>query len=83
MEKSKKQFWTAISVLVGTCIGAGVLGIPYVAAQSGFLIAVGYILFIGGVLILINLYLGEIILRTKGNHQLAGYVEKYFGKKAK
>ena len=73
----------AVSVLVGTCIGAGVLGIPYVAAQSSFLVTLGYVVIIGGIILLVNLYLGEVALRTKGDHQLVGYAEKYLGKKWK
>ncbi len=83
MDGEKRSFVAAVSVLVGTCIGAGVLGIPYVAARSGFWIALAYIILLGGIILLLNLYLGEASLRTKGNHQLTGYAEKYIGKKAK
>ena len=34
-----KKILTGTSILIGTCVGAGVLGIPYVAAQSGFIVA--------------------------------------------
>lgn len=81
--KNNKKFFIAVSVLIGTCIGAGVLGIPYVAAQSGFFVALGYIFLIGFLILIVNLYLGEIALRTKGNHQLIGYAKKYIGKKGK
>ena len=77
------QLLTATSSIAGTCIGAGFLGIPYVAAKSGFLIASAYLIIFSVIILLINLYLGEIILRTKGNHQLTGYAQKYLGKKGK
>jgi len=83
MLKESKKFFAAVAVLVGTCMGAGVLGIPYVASQSGFLVAFAYILFLGLIILFINLYLGEVILRTKGDHQLIGYAKKYLGKKGK
>ena len=79
----KKRFLIAVSILVGTCIGAGVLGIPYVAAQSGFFVAIGYILILGFLILTVNLYLGEISLRTKGNHQLIGYAKRYLGRRGK
>jgi tyrosine-specific transport protein len=82
MKGDTKRFLSATAILVGTCIGAGVLAIPYIAAQSGFFVALAYIVLIGLMLMLINLYLGEVSLRTKGNHQLAGYAEKYLGRKA-
>lgn len=77
----KKVFFTAVSVLVGTCIGAGFLGIPYVASRAGFFSALFYIVVFGLIMLLINIYLGEISLRTKGEHQLAGYSRRYLGKK--
>ncbi|PJE81614.1 hypothetical protein COU58_01565 [Candidatus Pacearchaeota archaeon CG10_big_fil_rev_8_21_14_0_10_32_42] len=80
MEKSTKNFLAACSVIIGTCIGAGILGIPYVASQSGFSIAAFYLIFLGGIILLVNLYLGETALRTKQNHQLVGYAKKYIGK---
>ena len=79
MKPENKKFLVAVSILIGTCIGAGVLGIPYVAAQAGFLVALAYILLIGGIILVVNLYLGEIALRTKGKHQLIGYAKKYLG----
>jgi len=83
MDVNKKRFLTAVSVLVGTTIGAGVLGIPYVAAQVGFFVALAYIILLGLLVFVVNLYFGEIILRTKGDHQIAGYARRYLGKKGK
>ena len=80
MNTKNKTFLAGISILIGTAIGAGVLGIPYVVAKSGFLIGVIHILLIGAIILLTNLYLGEIVLRTKGKHQLGGYAKKYLGK---
>lgn len=81
MNTEQKQLFNAISVIVGTCIGAGFLGIPYVAAQSGFFIALAYMVVFGSIILLINLYFGEIILRTKTDRQMIGYAEKYLGEK--
>ncbi len=75
----EKRFLEAVATLVGTTIGAGVLGIPYVVAQSGLLVGLLHIIIIGTAVILVNLMLGEVVLRTKGNHQLTGYAGKYLG----
>lgn len=83
MKLEKKRFLTAISILIGTAVGAGILGIPYVASKAGFFIALFYIFILGGIILLVNLCLGEVVLRTKEKHQLAGYVQKYLGKNAK
>ena len=82
MNERTKKYVVGSSTLIGMCIGAGVLGIPYVASRAGFLVSVFYLLFIGGMVLLLNLYLGETALRTKRNHQLTGYARKYLGKKA-
>jgi tyrosine-specific transport protein len=79
----KDKFLPAIAVLVGTVVGAGFLGIPYVVSKTGFLIGIISIIFIGIFMMIINLYLGEITLRTKENSQLPGYAKKYIGQKGK
>lgn len=71
------------SVLIGTIIGAGILGLPYVISRSGLILGIFYLLIIGILISLMYLYLGEVCLRTKKIHQLAGYAEKYLGKNAK
>ncbi|MEA3378137.1 MAG: aromatic amino acid transport family protein [Nanoarchaeota archaeon] len=78
-----KNFFGAIATLVGTIIGAGVLGIPYVVAKSGFLVGLVHLLILGFAIVFGNLYIAEVSLRTKKTHQLAGYAEKYLGKKGK
>jgi amino acid permease len=74
-----KKFWATTFTLTGTIIGAGILGLPYVFAKSGFLAGLFWLITIGAVMIFVNLCLGEIALRTKGRHQLAGYAKKYLG----
>jgi len=79
----KKEVYQAIAVLIGVIIGAGVLGMPYVIAKAGFLTGLLVIILLGSAVLLINLSVGEISLRTNGNHQMTGYAEKYLGKKGK
>jgi len=83
METKRRNFFSAVFTLVGTIIGAGVLGLPYVFAQSGFLIGAFWLIFLGVVMTFLNLWIGEITLRTKQIHQLTGYAEKYLGKTAR
>ena len=79
----EERTFVAISALIGTIIGAGFLGIPFVVMQSGFKIGLIHLVFIASIVALITLYLGEIALRTKTNHHLTGYAEKYLGKAGK
>lgn len=75
-----KKFWVVSFTLTGTIIGAGILGLPYVFSQSGFLIGMFWVLFLGAIMIVSNLYLAEVSLRTKSKNQIPGYAEKYLGK---
>jgi len=74
-----KNFFYAVSVLIGTIVGVGIFAIPYVCAQAGMLVGFLYFILIGGAILLLHLFYGEIILRTEGEHRLAGYAEKYLG----
>lgn len=76
----KKHLLEAISTLIGFTIGAGILGIPFVVAKAGFLTGILNILILGILILTLNLYLGEVTLRTKGIHQLTGYAKIYLGK---
>ncbi len=73
------EFLEAVFILVGVTIGAGILGIPYVVSKAGLLIGIIEIIVIGLAILLLNLYIGEIALRTNGRHQLVGYAERYLG----
>ncbi len=77
--KENARLLKATATLTGTVIGAGVLGIPYVVSKTGFVYGSAIIILIGIVFLFLNLFLAEIVLRTKGDHQLSGYMEKYLG----
>ncbi len=79
----KKEFLIGVWTLVGVTVGAGIFGLPYVFYKAGFYTGLAVITFTSLIMILLSLYLGEIILRTKENHQLSGLAEKYLGKKGK
>ena len=81
MNLQNKKYLEASSVLVGACVGAGALGVPYVTSRSGFFITLFYLILLGGIVLLINLYLGETALRTKRDHELTGYAKKYLGRR--
>ena len=76
-----KSTLEAAATLAGCVIGAGILGIPYVVAKAGFLIGIVDIIAIGVLAMFLNLFLGEIVLRTKGTHQLPRYAEIFLNKK--
>jgi len=76
-------FLKALAVFLGTVIGVGIFGLPFVAQKAGFFVALFYFLLMALVVILINLLFGEIILGSKKTHRLPGYVGEYLGEKWK
>lgn len=77
---AKHRFAIATTTLMGTIVGAGILGIPYVIAKTGFLYGLILLIVIGLGCLFLNLFLGEVVLRTKTPHQTPGYASKYLGK---
>ncbi len=79
---NKRQF-QAIAYLTGITIGAGILTLPYVFSQVGIKIGILELIVVWLIVLLITLYLAEIVLRTKGDHEVTGLAERYLGKKGK
>lgn len=77
------KFWFALATIIGTIVGVGIFGIPFALAQSGFLVGLFYLIFIGLLVLFVHLAYLETILRTNEPHRLVGYAAKYFGQRAK
>lgn len=75
----KNKFFNALFMLVGTIIGAGIFGLPYVAAKTGFVATIIYLAILAIIVTLMHLLYGEVVLRTNGKHRLVGYAEIYLG----
>lgn len=74
------KLWRAISLQIGTIIGAGIFGLPYAIAHAGLPLGIFYLGFLSLVCLLVNLAYAEVILRTPGDHQLTGYSRLYLGR---
>ncbi|MEK9158635.1 MAG: aromatic amino acid transport family protein [Patescibacteria group bacterium] len=83
MTNKSLSFFEAVAVLVGSTIGAGILGIPFAVAKVGWLIGVIYLVCLGALLMGLNLMLGEIVARTKQPLQIPGLAAKYLGGRGK
>lgn len=77
----RKNFYYALAILIGTTVGGGIFGLPYVIAKAGLISSFFYFLILGGTVLLVTLFFGEIILSTEEDHRLVGYAKKYLGKK--
>ena len=71
------------SIIIGTIIGAGILGLPFAFMKAGFLTGLLVLIIISLCVIVLALFLGEVTLRTKKNYQLSGYTGIYLGKSIK
>ena len=78
-----KEGFSAIAVLMGTIIGAGILALPFAISKSGFILGALILIVIAMLMTKIYFYLAEIGIKTSGRHQLTGYAQKYLGKKGK
>lgn len=81
MTKDTKKIIFAISTLVGTIVGVGMFGLPYVAAQVGFWPMIIYLCGGAVIVIAISLIYGAVIIGSDGKKRLPGYVKEYFGEK--
>lgn len=75
------KLFAAVATMSGMIVGAGFLGIPYVVAKSGFVIGLIQIILVGFIILVMKLYLGEVMLRTKETHQLPGLARLYLGQR--
>ncbi len=75
----KRGLFVAVTTLLGTMIGAGIFALPFVFSRSGFLLGLLNLIVVGSVMTIVSLYLAEVILRTKGKHQVVGLAARYLG----
>lgn len=81
--KRPREFYESVATLTGGIIGAGILGIPFVATRAGFWTTMLMLVVVGCAMLLIHLMLGEVALRSDECHQLVGYADKYLGAKGR
>jgi len=80
---SVKYSLLAIALLIGTTIGGGIFGLPYVVSKAGIIIGLFYFLILGGAALLVHLFLAETVLRTRKKQRLVGYAKTYLGSRGK
>lgn len=73
----------ATSSLVGTIIGAGIFGVPFVMAEAGFYAGLILFVILTVLMLILHLMYAEVVERAGPGHRLTGYMEMYFGKRAK
>lgn len=79
MHGKKPVFLRSIYPLIGSVIGVGIFGLPYVFAQSGFFVGIIHLIILAVVNGVILLTFGDIVMNTKGHSRYTGIVKKYLG----
>ncbi len=75
-----KNFIYALSVFLGTIIGVGFFALPYITTRVGLWTILFYFLFLGLIVIFLQLLFAEVVMRTKDQRRLPGYARLYLGK---
>ncbi|MFW5888517.1 MAG: aromatic amino acid transport family protein [Patescibacteria group bacterium] len=78
--RERLSIFEAVALIVGSTIGAGILGIPFAISKAGIMIGIAYIVGLGLLMAAINLMVGEVASRTLRNLQIVGLSKKYAGK---
>lgn len=71
--------WEATLLLIGTIIGVGMFGIPFVVREAGFLTGALLLVLLAGAILAVHLAYARIVLATPTVHRLPGYVRLYLG----
>lgn len=83
MAKYPKNYFYALSVMIGCIIGVGIFGLPYLTSKAGILSFLFLLIAIGLIQYLISLMYANLVVITKTYHRLPGYAGIYLGKNAK
>lgn len=78
----KRDTLSAIGLLAGGIIGAGVFSLPYAFVTAGLLTGFFYLAVATGVYLLIHLLYADILIRTPGEHRFVGLARQYLGRGA-
>jgi len=83
LSKQKKAFWIATTTLVGAIVGVGVFGVPYAFSKVGWVLALAYLVALGGIQVLQHLFYAEAGIATVEELRFVGLAEKYLGPRAR
>jgi amino acid permease len=80
MKEDLRAYRSAVLMLVGTIIGVGIFGVPYVFSRVGLLPAAGYLIVLTGVQLLQHLFYAEAAIACPVPLRLVGLVDRYLGR---
>lgn len=81
--KRKSGTWPALATYVGTIVGAGIFGVPYVMSRAGIGVGLLYILVLGLVMICVDLCYAEVVLAVREHSRYPGFAGNLLGRSGK
>lgn len=75
----KNPVLLAFLSMIGTIIGAGIFGVPFVFSQSGVPIGLIYCAVLGATACAIHWLYAQVVAATPGKHRLVGYSLRHLG----
>ena len=79
MKTKNYEFITAISMIIGAVIGAGIFGLPYAFVKVGFFAGLGILILSIVIIIILMLSIVELTLAVKKEHQVPGLIGHFLG----
>lgn len=70
----------SVATMVGSIVGVGVFGLPYVFAQVGYVAGLLMLLVLAAMMTGILLMYTDVVVHTPGEHRFSGIIEAYLGK---
>jgi amino acid permease len=78
-----KNYISAVATVVGTVIGAGIFALPILVNRSGLIPFIFFLVALAAIQYLYLKMYASVVLATKSEHRVPGYVEAYGGKRYK
>ncbi|MBI4281135.1 hypothetical protein HY628_02980 [Candidatus Uhrbacteria bacterium] len=73
MSETFRRQMRALATLVGTIIGAGIFGVPFVISRAGLAAGIMYFVLLGLVTTILHWYYGQIVLAIPERHRFPGF----------
>lgn len=83
LTKNRLFFWGSVFSLLGTIVGAGIFGLPYIFAKIGWQASLALFIFLAAIILFVHFNYVFVVLHTEGKHRLAGYAQIHLGNWAK
>lgn len=81
-EPKKAKFIFLLAAYIGTVVGVGMYGLPYVVSRAGVGLFLGYLALISLLVYFGNMVFADVVMRSERQERFLGYVGEYVGKKS-